>query len=81
MKHFFSLAHFHVLSFFLTQTIVQNILSAHAVHDSLNFVLMPKKRECFFEDFEEGSLSKTVEVFVEAGGNSVVYFKVNFNDY
>ena len=39
-----------------------------AVHDNLNFVLEPKTKQCFFEDFEPDPETRLIEVFVEAGG-------------
>eukprot|EP01041_Mallomonas_annulata_P012714 gene12714-26781_t len=42
-----------------------------AVHDSLNFVVEPKRRECFYQDFPKDALPHIVEVFVESGGGNV----------
>lgn len=41
----------------------------NAVHDSLNFILSPKSRQCFYEDFDSNSPAKTLEAFVQSGGN------------
>lgn len=46
-----------------------NLIQLNAVHESLNFVLEAKQRQCFFEDFEKDSYARLIEVFVEAGGN------------
>ena len=32
-----------------------------AVHDSLNFILQPRTRQCFYEDFEKESLARLIE--------------------
>ena len=48
-----------------------------AVHDSLNFVLAPLKRECFFEDFDKNSPTRTIEAFVKSGGNLDVTLSVH----
>lgn len=45
------------------------IWQASAVHDSFNFELLPMRRECFFEDFDKNTPVKTVEAFVQSGGN------------
>ena len=39
-----------------------------SLHDSLNFILHPGRRECFYEDFISPSLTRVVETFVEVGG-------------
>lgn len=44
-------------------------LSCSSVHDSYNLVISPKKRECFYQDFREGSKTHNVEAFVQGGGN------------
>lgn len=48
-----------------------------SVHDSMNFVLQPMKRECFFEDFDKNSPARTVEAFVQSGGNLDVMLTVH----
>lgn len=40
-----------------------------AVHDSLNFILKPRSRQCFYEDFDKNSPARTLEAFVQSGGN------------
>ena len=52
------------------------LLSSWAVHESLNFILQPKERQCFFQEFEKDSYAHLVEVFVEAGGNLAVQMEV-----
>ena len=42
-------------------------------HDSLNFVLPPKTRQCFYENFEPTSPTRTIEAFVQSGGNADVW--------
>ena len=53
------------------------LLETSAVHDSLNFVLAPQKRECFFEDFEMNTPAHTVEAFVQSGGNLDIMLTVH----
>ena len=48
----------------------------YAVHESLNFVLEAKSRQCFFEDFEKDGYAKLIEVFVEAGGSLAVQMEI-----
>ena len=52
---------------------------AHGVHDSLNFVIPPKKRECVYEDFLKIPTSRTVEAFVQSGGNLDISLQVVFH--
>jgi len=33
----------------------------YAVHESLNFVLQPMTRRCFYEDFEKDSFARLIE--------------------
>lgn len=47
------------------------------VHDSFNFELLPMKRECFFEDFNLNTPVKTVEAFVQSGGNLDVVLTIH----
>ena len=53
------------------------VVSSSAFHDSLNFVLQPKTRQCFYENFEASSPFRTVETFVQSGGNSDVLLTVH----
>lgn len=50
---------------------------AVAFHDSLNFVLQPKTRECFYENFDSNSPSRTIEAFVQSGGNADVLLTIH----
>lgn len=45
------------------------VMSVDSVHDSLNLVVLPKSRQCFYADFMKDSPSHTVELFVQSGGN------------
>jgi len=49
---------------------------ATAFHDSLNFVLQPKTRQCFYENFDSNSPSRTIEAFVQSGGNADVLLTI-----
>eukprot|EP00596_Hydrurales_sp_CCMP1899_P007539 CAMPEP_0119036442 /NCGR_PEP_ID=MMETSP1177-20130426/4149_1 /TAXON_ID=2985 /ORGANISM="Ochromonas sp, Strain CCMP1899" /LENGTH=184 /DNA_ID=CAMNT_0006996317 /DNA_START=17 /DNA_END=569 /DNA_ORIENTATION=- len=48
-----------------------------AVHDSMNFALKPGHRECFYEDFTSISPVRTIDVFVQAGGNTDVLLTIH----
>ena len=48
-----------------------------SVHDSLNFILPPRVRECFFEDFDKNSPTRTIEAFVQSGGNLDIILSVH----
>lgn len=50
---------------------------ALAVHDSLNFLLQPLERQCFFEDFDSNTPVRTVEAFVLSGGNVDVLLTIH----
>jgi hypothetical protein len=45
------------------------IFPINCVHDSLNFLLAPRTRQCFYEDFDSNSPAKTLEAFVQSGGD------------
>lgn len=62
-------------SLFLFVVLLVNI--ANAFHDSLNFVLAPKTRQCFFENFEATSPTRTIEAFVQSGGNADVWLTIH----
>lgn len=44
-------------------------LEIDAVHDSMNFFLSPRQRQCFYEDFDKITPARTIEAFVQSGGN------------
>jgi hypothetical protein len=46
-------------------------------HDSLNYILPTRGRQCFFEDFAEGSNSKQIEIFIPSGGNVDIFLEVS----
>jgi len=48
-----------------------------AMHESFNFALKPAARACFYEDFEENTPVKLVDVFVESGGSLDVVLTVH----
>lgn len=39
-----------------------------AIHETMNFVLPPLQRQCFYEDFSANSPTQKIEVFVLSGG-------------
>jgi hypothetical protein len=49
--------------------ILINLSICTAVHDSMNLLLQPATRQCFFEDFDKNTPSRTIEAFVQTGGN------------
>jgi hypothetical protein len=49
----------------------------HSVHDSLNFLLPAQHRECFFEDFDSNTPTKTIEAFVHSAGNADVLLTIH----
>lgn len=48
--------------------LLQYAVFCMGVHESFNFILGPGKVECFYEDLIDPSLTRVVEVFMEAGG-------------
>ena len=53
------------------------LVLALAVHDSMNFVLKAGVRECFYEDFDANSPVRTIDAFVQAGGNVAVLLTIH----
>ena len=51
--------------------------TTRAVHDSMNFILKPMERECFYEDFDGNSPVRTIDAFVQAGGNVAVLLTIH----
>ena len=52
-------------------------LAVTAFHESMNFVLKPQKRECFYEHFIADSPVYKVEAFVLSGGNLDVLLTIH----
>ena len=52
-----------------------------AFHDSLNLVVEPQQRQCFYEDFNELSPQYTVEAFVQSGGHLDLILQVYFKTH
>lgn len=50
---------------------------AGAMHESYNFPVLPASRSCFYEDFEESTPVKLIDVFVESGGSLDIYLTVH----
>lgn len=48
-----------------------------AMHESYNFALPPTQRWCFYEDFDDNTPLKLIEVFVESGGSLDVLLSVH----
>ena len=67
----------HRYCLFLIQLVLFGLIhTSHAVHESLNFILQAKERQCFYQDFEKDGYAHLVEVFVEAGGNLAVQMEI-----
>jgi hypothetical protein len=47
-----------------------------SLHDSLNFILPPLGRECFYEDIDIGLGARSVEIFVPSGSNLNIQLEV-----
>ena len=62
---------------FLVVFLLCSIVLCSCVHDTLNFVLLPGKRQCFYEDFDNNSPARTLEAFVRSGGYLDVKFIVH----
>jgi len=43
------------------------LLAADALHESMNFVVPPLKRKCFYQDLVKDSPSHKVEAFIISG--------------
>jgi hypothetical protein len=61
----------------LVLLVIQHMYVTNAVHESMNMMIQPRSRECFYEDMGQGSPAHTVEAFVRTGGNVDVYFTIN----
>ena len=61
---------------FLLQLVFGLLLTSKAVHESLNFILQAKERQCFYQEFEKDGYAHIIEVFVEAGGNLAVQMEI-----
>ena len=61
------------IGFLLFAMLMPLVLS---VHESLNFILQAKERQCFYQDFEKDGYPHLIEVFVEAGGNLAVQMEI-----
>ncbi len=48
-----------------------------SLHDSLNFKLAPKQRQCFYENFNMEAPTRTVEVFAYTGGDASVLMTIH----
>ena len=46
------------------------LATVNAFHDSLNFIIPPSSRQCFFEDFGASTPVKTIDTFVQSGGKA-----------
>ena len=60
---------------FIYLLVLANVINAF--HDSLNFVLQPKARQCFYENFDSSSPTRTLEAFVQSGGNADVLLTIH----
>lgn len=51
--------------------------SALGIHDTLNFILPPGERSCFYEDFDKITPARRIEAFVQSGGNLDVVLTIH----
>lgn len=65
----------HLLTVVMFQLLMTT--AVFGVHDSMNFVLKPMLRECFYEDFDGNSPVRTIDAFVQAGGNVAVLLTIH----
>lgn len=49
----------------------------YSIKDSLNFILSPLGKECFFEDIEAGLGARSIEIFVPSGSNLNIQLEVS----
>ena len=64
-------------SFLLIVVQLAHVLLVSAMHESYNFALPPAARSCFYEDFEEATPVKLIDIFVESGGSLDVILTVH----
>jgi hypothetical protein len=60
------------ISFSIIRTLLfSSLFFSHVscLHDSLNFILPPLGRECFYEDIDVGLGARLIEIFVPTGSN------------
>jgi hypothetical protein len=50
---------------------------AQSFHDSLNFIVAPRAKQCFYEDFPDTGATKTIDVFVQSGGKNAIELEVS----
>lgn len=47
------------------------------VHDSLKFFIEPQQRVCFYEDFDKIAPVRTIEAFVQSGGDLDIHLSIH----
>ena len=60
----------------LTLILYMCVLNVLGTRDSLNVILPPGGRECFFDNIPMGSPPRSIEVFVPSGSNVDVMLEV-----
>lgn len=53
------------------------IVPGGAFHDSLNFIVGPNAKQCFYEEFADASTVKTIDVFVQSGGLHAIGMQIS----
>jgi hypothetical protein len=47
-----------------------------AIHESMNFILHPSKRECFYDDLSTVNEERAIDIFVNSGGFLDIMFYI-----
>ena len=53
------------------------IVPGGAFHDSLNFIVAPMAKQCFYEEFADTNAVKTIDVFVQSGGLHAIEMQIS----
>ena len=53
------------------------LVACTAIRDSLNFVLGPGRRDCYYEDFDSSNPGRTIESFIQSVGDIDVLLTVH----
>lgn len=61
---------------FLSIMLTALIVRAAAFHDSLNFIVAPRAKQCFYEDFSDSGIVQTIDIFVQSGGKNAIEMEV-----
>jgi hypothetical protein len=48
-----------------------------SLHESLNFKILPKQRQCFYENFVMEAPTRSIEVFAYSGGDAAITLTIH----